>query len=128
MGFLLDTHALLWFLSGDNSISEKAKNIIQDTNNKCYLSIASLWEISIKIKLQKLSISTRFESLADLLHQNDIEVLPINFEHICHLLDIEDIHRDPFDRIIISTAQTENIPIITKDSSFLKYKNLEVIW
>ena len=128
MGFLLDTHTLLWFLSGNNSISKKAKNIILDRKNKCYVSIASLWEIAIKIKLDKLSIDTRFKELSDLLNQNDIEILPITFEHICNLLDLEEAHRDPFDRIIISTAKTENISVITKDGNFKGYKNLEILW
>lgn len=128
MGFLLDTHTLLWFLSGNNSISKKAKNTILNRKNKCYVSIASLWEIAIKIKLDKLSIDTRFKELSDLLHQNDIEILPITFEHICNLLDLEEAHRDPFDRIIISTAKTENISVITKDGNFKGYKNLEILW
>lgn len=128
MGFLLDTHTLLWFLSGNNSISKKAKNIILDRKNKCYISIASLWEIAIKIGLDKLSIETEFEGLADLLFQNDIEILPITFEHVSHLINLEDIHRDPFDRIIIATAKVETMPILTKDRNFQEYKAVDIIW
>ncbi len=126
--YLVDTHALLWFLSGDDSISENAKSILLDPTNRCYVSIASLWEIAIKIKLGKLSIDTDFQQLAELLYQNDIEIIQITFEHIGGLMDLEDVHRDPFDRIIISKAIVEDIPVITKDQNFPKYKKLKVIW
>ncbi|UCS91972.1 type II toxin-antitoxin system VapC family toxin [Echinicola marina] len=126
--YLVDTHALLWFLAGDDAISENAKTLLLDTTNRCYVSIASLWEIAIKIKLGKLSIDADFKQLAELLYQNDIEIIQITFEHIAGLMDLDDIHRDPFDRIIISTALVEDIPVITKDQNFPKYKNLKVIW
>ena len=126
--YLIDTHVLLWFLSGDDSISETAKNIMLDSSNRCYVSIASLWEIAIKIKLGKLTIDSSFEKLADLLYDNDIEIMQITFDHVVGIMNLEDVHRDPFDRIIISKAKFENIPVISKDQNFPKYKGLQVIW
>lgn len=92
--FLLDTHTLLWFLSGDESLSKKAKSKIIDSSNSCYVSIASLWEIAIKIKLGKLQLGIDFKELANLLYESNIEILQITFEHITEIISLEEIHRD----------------------------------
>lgn len=126
--FLLDTHALLWFLSGDDLLSKKAKSKIIDSSNSCYISIASLWEIAIKIKLGKLKLDMDFKDLATLLYDSHIEILQITFEHITGLISLEDIHRDPFDRLIISQSKTEKLTIISKDQYFSKYNGLKVVW
>lgn len=67
--YLIDTHVLLWFLAGDKSISKTAKSIPLNTDNRCFVSIASLWEIAIKINLGKLTIESDFSELANLLFQ-----------------------------------------------------------
>ncbi|MDN5202316.1 type II toxin-antitoxin system VapC family toxin [Fulvivirgaceae bacterium BMA10] len=126
--FLLDTHTLLWFLEGSTKLSQKVKNTILDKSNSCYISMASLWEMAIKIKLGKLELEIEFQQLAELLYQNNINIIQISFEHIQHLLKLEDVHRDPFDRIIISQAIFEKLIVISKDENFSKYKELKVIW
>ncbi len=126
--FLLDTHTLVWFLSGNQSLSKKAKAIILDSSNSCFISIASLWEIAIKINLEKLKIAIGFSELPSLLFNNDIEILQISFEYISELITLESIHKDPFDRIIISQSKKEKITWISKDQNFTKYKGLEVLW
>ncbi len=126
--FLLDTHTLLWFLGGDKSLSNKSFNIIKSTSNRCFVSIASLWEIAIKINLGKLKLETDFNSFGEVLYNNDIDILQITFEHLSELMSPENIHNDPFDRILISQAKHEKIPIITKDAHIHNYSNVEAIW
>jgi len=126
--YLLDTHALLWFLSGDERISPKSRKIISDPKNRCFISIVSLWEMAIKIKIGKLDLSFELKELATYLSRNNIEVLPIAFEHILEMMDLEDHHRDPFDRIILAQAKFERLIIISKDENFPKYAHIKLIW
>lgn len=102
--FLLDTHTLLWFLSADEQLSSEARHNIAALQNKCFISIASLWEIAIKIKIGKLHFQFDLQELGVHLDRNNIELLPITFEHILEPMDLEDQHRDPFDRIMIAQA------------------------
>ena len=82
MDLLLDTHAFIWFLNGDSQLPATIKNLIADTSNKCFLSIGSIWEIAIKVSLNKLELQGDFNHIAGFLFDNDIEVLPITFEHL----------------------------------------------
>lgn len=114
-------------MNGDSQLSATVKDIIVDTSNKCFLSIASLWEIAIKSSLNKLDLNGDFDRIAHFINTNDIELLPITFEHVQKLLFLEFHHRDPFDRIIIAQGFIENLPIATKDTIFHKY-GLHIIW
>jgi PIN domain nuclease of toxin-antitoxin system len=127
MSTLLDTHAFIWFLNGDSEMSEKLKAIIADGSNKCYLSIASIWEIAIKISINKLRIKGEFNQITEFLAENDIAILPINFGHILRLIQLPYHHRDPFDRIIAAQALTESMSVGTKDNIIEKY-GVKVIW
>jgi PIN domain nuclease of toxin-antitoxin system len=91
MQYLLDTHTLLWFLQDDPQLPEKVSLEITNIENKCFVSIASLWEIAIKMKLGKLSIKFPFEKFASYLSDNDIEVLPITLDHLGQVLNL-DLH------------------------------------
>ena len=126
--YLLDTHALLWFLNGDEQLSSKARKAIADQQNRCFISMASLWEIAIKIKIGKLDLQFDLQELSTHLAKNNIELLPIAFEHILETMDLEDQHRDPFDRIIIAQAKFEKLIIITKDDNFHKYQSIKLLW
>ncbi len=127
MPYLLDTHALLWFLEDDQQLPPKVAQQIKDVRNKCYVSIASLWEIAIKVKLGKLSIGFPFEKFASYLADNDIELLSISFEHLLQLGNLDLHHRDPFDRLIIAQGLVENLTIITRDDHFKDYTD-NVFW
>ncbi|WP_304068941.1 type II toxin-antitoxin system VapC family toxin [Pedobacter glucosidilyticus] len=127
MSFLLDTHNFLWFLNGSEELSEKAKAIIEDINQLKYMSIASFWEISIKISLKKLELGVPSKELLIQAIKNGFEILPLTFEHTTGIIDLEPHHRDPFDRILISQAISENLKIITKDAQFEKYP-ISIIW
>lgn len=126
--YLLDTHAFLWFLSGDTRMSPTSRAIISDPENRCFISIASIWEMAIKLKIGKLNLSFDLSEIVTHLSRNSIEVLPITFEHILETMKLDDHHRDPFDRLIIAQAQCERITIITKDENFSRYAGLQLIW
>lgn len=115
--YLLDTHTLLWFINGDSSLSKNAKAIIKNFNNNCFISIASIWEIGIKISLNKLQIDFDFKELETFLIDNEIGILDININHIEVLSTLPFIHRDPFDRVLIAQCMVEKIILLTKDDT-----------
>jgi PIN domain nuclease of toxin-antitoxin system len=125
---LLDTHTFLWFLEGNINLSSKARKIIENPNNTNYISIASIWEVAIKMSLEKLKLDIKLEELKAEILKNNFEILPLDFEHIIELNNLEQIHKDPFDRIIISQAISEKFIIISKDSNFGSYKKVQILW
>ncbi|MEZ4744789.1 MAG: type II toxin-antitoxin system VapC family toxin [Calditrichia bacterium] len=127
MNFLLDTHAFIWFINGDKQLPRSVIKMIENIENRCFISIASLWEISIKTSLGKLSLKSDFSDIREILVHNQFEMLPIAFEHLQLLNKLTFHHRDPFDRIIIAQGMSENLNIITKDENFSKYTSL-VYW
>ena len=88
MDLLIDTHAFLWFITGDKQLPEKTVKLIGNSDNKCLVSIASIWEIVIKLSLDKLEIKGGFNTIEDFLNNNDIEILPIYFSHTKQLLTL----------------------------------------
>lgn len=121
MQLLIDTHILIWFLEGNNLLSKSRRQIIANPNNDVFVSIASLWEIAIKISVGKLTLA---KPLADVIKQiavENIEILLIAPEHILQVSVLPFHHRDPFDRIIIAQSQVENLPIMTDDGEFGNY-------
>jgi len=127
MNLLLDTHAFIWFINGDNQLPKKVIKLIEDSNNQCYLSIASIWEIAIKVSLGRLVLKSEFNHIQQLLIKNDFEILPIQFDHLISIQKLEFFHRDPFDRLIISQAIAEDFVIISKDKEFELYP-VKVVW
>lgn len=127
MELLLDTHALIWFLNGDDSISVKVKREIENLENSKIVSIASIWEIAIKISLGKLRFSNGFTHFLNLLEENGFEILPITFEHVIVLSSLDFIHRDPFDRLLVSQCIANQLTIARKDENIRKY-NIRTIW
>jgi len=127
MDLLLDTHAFLWYITGDKQLPDKIVKKINDSTNRCFISIASIWEIVIKLSLGKLEIVGGFHTIEDFLQNNDFEILPIDFDDTKRLLTLEFHHRDPFDRMIIAQAQSSKVIIISKDRYFKAY-GIEVLW
>ena len=121
MQLLIDTHILIWFLEGNNLLSKPNRQIIADSNNDVFISIASLWEIAIKISIGKLTLNNPLADVIKQIAADDIEILPISPEHILSVSTLPFHHRDPFDRIIISQAQIENLPVMTDDREFKNY-------
>jgi len=127
MRTLLDTHAFLWAIAGDKRISERARDVFVGPSNLS-MSIASIWEILIKVQVGRLNLPRPVGSyIISKLADNRIEILPI---HVAHLLAYEQLplhHRDPFDRILIAQSLEEGWPVITSDPMFKKYP-IRAIW
>ncbi|MBK8703399.1 MAG: type II toxin-antitoxin system VapC family toxin [Saprospiraceae bacterium] len=121
MKYLLDTHTFLWFNEGSPELSSYAKAVIEDIENEIFISIASLWEISIKTSLGKLTIAGTYDTVINDVIENEIGVLPINFAHTIIQNKLPFHHRDPFDRMIISQAIVENMDLLSKDEIFDHY-------
>jgi PIN domain nuclease of toxin-antitoxin system len=127
MNSLIDTHALIWFLNGDTDLSDKARKIIEENASTNFVSIASLWEIAIKISLGKLELRSPFAKISEQIFSNGFQILPITFEDILILSTLPFHHRDPFDRIIISQSFNNNLAIISKDKFFKEYQ-VNLVW
>jgi len=127
MKYLLDTHTLIWFFNGDLDLSDKAKQIILDTNNQKFASIASVWELSIKVSLNKLKFGGKAKGFLDLIYKNGFKLLNINQNYIFKLEHLENFHKDPFDRMLIATAISENMKFITRDENIHLYP-IEYVW
>ncbi|WP_442795229.1 type II toxin-antitoxin system VapC family toxin [Pelobium manganitolerans] len=117
--YLLDTHTLLWFLNGDIQLSMLAKENIESSRSTKYISIISLWEIAIKLNLNKMSMQVSLTDLKNEIINNGFKLLPIEFNHLTTLLALENHHKDPFDRLIIAQAITEELTLISKDQNFV---------
>lgn len=122
MNLLLDTHAFLWFIAGDSALSQSARSVIEDEGNNLYLSVASLWEIAIKVSIDKLTLSEPFETLIpEQLAENGIELLDISVEHTALIASMPFHHRDPFDRLIAAQAKVERMTLVSVDEAFDAY-------
>jgi PIN domain nuclease of toxin-antitoxin system len=122
MRLLLDTHSFLWFISGSLRISPSARTLIGDPANQPFLSVASLWEMAIKVSLGKLSLGQPFDTLIpQQLSLNGIALLGITISHTAEVARLPFHHRDPFDRLLIAQAITEQMPIVSGDTAFDAY-------
>lgn len=128
MKLLIDTHAFLWFIEGNPNLSNTARSLIEDESNQRFLSIASLWEMSIKVSMSKLILQMSF---ADLVEQqvckNAIELLEIRAEHLDQLAKMPFHHKDPFDRLIVAQSIVESMAVLSKDSTFGSY-SITLLW
>lgn len=122
MKLLLDTHAFLWFIMGSPNLSSDARALIEDEGNEKFLSIASSWEMAIKVSIGKLALSAPFDVLIpEQLSLNGIGVLNITVEHTAVVATLAFHHRDPFDRLLIAQAMVEKMPIVGIDAAFDAY-------
>ena len=118
MTLLLDTHFLLWIANGDQRLTTKAKKIISAAD-AVYMSAASLWEISIKVSVGKLSVDV--DALTESLLSAGLVELPISIEHAKALKALPPVHRDPFDRMLVAQAMTEPMHLLTVDAALTAY-------
>jgi PIN domain nuclease of toxin-antitoxin system len=127
MKYLLDTHAILWYFEDSKELPTKIYDIIDNPEAEIYVSSVSLWEIAIKISISKLELSMALDELLDIIKIRDFNVIHIENEYLTTLSKLPFIHKDPFDRLIVSSAITEKLTIITVDDNIQKY-DVSWIW
>ena len=120
MRLLLDTHVLLWCLGGDERLPEKAVQLIQDAA-QVFVSVTSLWEMAIKEALGKLKLDINFDRLAGVIQESGYTILPITAQHTVPLLTLPPLHRDPFDRMLVSQCIAEPLYLLTCDAEVSQY-------
>ncbi len=128
MRVLLDTHTFLWFITADPKLSTSAQQVLVTGSNVVLLSVASLWEIAIKVSIGRLPIPQPLQTfIPQQLGTNRIELLPIQLEHSFEVARLPLYHRDPFDRMIIAQAIHERLPIVSADGAFDSYA-IQRLW
>ena len=128
MRVLVDTHVFLWWVEGDRALSAKARNALADPGNECLLSLASVWELAIKISLGKLRLALPVRRyVAEQVAANGFRLLDIGLAHIGRVETLAMHHRDPFDRLLVAQALEEKLPVATADLVFRKY-GVKRIW
>ena len=114
--FLLDTHTFLWWIEDSPHLSETARGVIRARDNEIFLSLASVWELAIKVSLEKLVLAVSFEKfLTENLTSNNFHLFPIDLSHIVSVSTLPFHHRDPFDRLLVAQALKNNLPIVSAD-------------
>lgn len=128
MKLLLDTHAFIWWIIQTTRLSSTALAAMQNPQNELFLSVVSIWEMQLKIQLGKLHFNL---ALPELIEEqqllNGIKLLTIKPEHIYALSQLPFHHKDPFDRLLIAQAITENLPLVSDDTKFPAYP-VQIIW
>lgn len=129
MRFLIDTHVLIWYLEDSPQLTSTAAEILEDTRHDLYVSIVSLWEISIKSGLGKLKLKIEFHDLKKLLERFSIEIVSIDFEDTQTYLTLPffDNHRDPFDRILVAQVTARSMVLMSGDKKFDLYE-VQRVW
>ena len=123
--YLVDTHAIIWYVSGSNELSSTAKNIME--TKRCFFSFASLWEIAIKQAKGTLKFNIDIPKLKTVLEDVEFIYLPPTEFDAEAIKALPDIHKDPFDRLLIAQAIENNLTIVTTDSKLPQY-NVKTIW
>lgn len=128
MRLLLDTHTFLWWITDSPELSLRVRDAIRDPENELFLSVASAWEIAIKADLGRIHLPDRPDRfIPDQLTKNAVESLPVQMGHALYLSRLPAIHRDPFDRIIVSQSILEKMAVATRDADIAKYK-VKTLW
>ncbi len=119
MKFLLDTHALLWWLADDDQLGQQARELVADPGNDVLVSMVSLWEIAVKTRIGKLQAD--IEEIMDAVPREGFTLLDIGMAHLLTLAGLPVHHRDPFDHLLIAQAITENATFISEDRNIAGY-------
>lgn len=125
--YLLDTHTVLWLASNPDKLPAKVQNLLLAPSSKLFVSIASAWEVAIKLNLGKLDLEGGISTFFDICSANSVQILNINKNALEALPDLPFIHRDPFDRLLVVTALTENLTMLSADKNIQQYK-INCIW
>ena len=128
MKYLLDTHTLIWWDSEPVKLSPQVLTLCQDRANMVLLSVASVWEMQIKLQLGKLKLNLPLAEVIESQRQtNNIEMLPVTLPHVLALQNLPSHHTDPFDRLLIAQANVEEAVLLSSDSIFAKYP-VKLFW
>jgi PIN domain nuclease of toxin-antitoxin system len=128
MKLLLDTHAFLWWVSDDPRLSDRAHRLVGDGVNEVFFSAVSAWEIVVKTSLGRLELQDDPDSfISGGVQANAFEVLPIHLNHALWVYQLPDLHRDPFDRMLVAQAKSEELAILTADRKVAQYP-VDTIW
>ena len=122
MNGLLDTNNFIWSDGKQSLLSPQVRAFMEDRRNRLFLSIASVWEMQIKVQIGKLAFQNSLpEVIREQQEKNGIEILPVTLAHVYALSELPSPHRDPFDRIIIAQARVENLIVLSADAIFSQY-------
>ena len=122
MQLLLDTHTFLWYIFGSSLLSVKIRALLDDPANEKLLSLASIWEVGIKVSTGKLILAEPLDTyFAEQMELNSVRLLSISLAHIALLSKLPFHHRDPFDRLLVAQSLTENIPLVSADPALDAY-------
>ena len=125
--YLLDTCTFIWYLEDSPRLSEKARDILENSIEIC-LSLTTLWEIAIKRTIKKLNLDKSTEELIKICEEDNITLLPIESRYFDTIQKLPYIHGDPFDRLIMATALDNDLTLVTDDGNIQKYQNIKQIW
>jgi len=128
MKYLIDTHTFLWWITDSSSLSKKAREIIGKAGNDLFWSVASSWEVAIKNKLGRLPLpEVPSVFITSELFKNRVESIQISNDHAFAAGQLPFHHKDPFDRMLISQAQMEDMVILSSDNVFQQYE-VKTVW
>ncbi|MGV3763588.1 type II toxin-antitoxin system VapC family toxin [Parapedobacter sp.] len=127
MNLLLDTHALIWYITDNHRLPAKTRSLIEFPENNCFVSLATYWEMAIKNSLGRLDFKKPIVTIFEIVEQSGFEILPINVNHILRATSLPFHHYDPFDRMIIGQAIADDLSIVTKDEKFPQYE-VNLLW
>ena len=124
MRLLLDTHVLLWWLTDSSELSPEARTAIAEPDNLVYVSAVSIWEIVVKLNLGKLDLPADW---AGVLENEAFRKLPVTWDHALEVARLPNLHRDPFDRLLLAQAKSENLILVTHDDAVLQYNSVRTL-
>lgn len=130
MRLLLDTHAFLWAVTSPERLAPRARRAIENEVNEVHVSAASVWEIAIKARLGRLEepgIDDLEHAIPEEIERHAFQPLPVLVRHALRIASLLDVHRDPFDRLLVAQASVEDLVLVTSDAEMRKYP-IETLW
>jgi PIN domain nuclease of toxin-antitoxin system len=127
VNYLLDTHTVLWLAENSPELPDRVAKIILDADNALFVSVASAWEVAIKCSVGKLRLSGEVGGFFQILDENGFSILSIKRTHLECLGSLPFVHKDPFDRILVATAITEDMSILSADENIAEY-DVRCVW
>ncbi len=125
--YLLDTHAIIWLLEDESQLPAATLQLLKSKANPLLVSIVSFWEMAIKVSTGKLDSAQPIEAMEAELRGQGVDILPVSMLHLLPLQTLPFHHRDPFDRLLITQAMTENLTLLSRDPKFAPYP-VTVLW